>query len=159
MDTNNTSQVLQTIFKELAEREQLGLKKYGTTVDRTDLTLEQWAIHAKEEAMDLVVYLTAFLHHLRNQSQGYQFPSCFPDWDDPMTDGYNWRAIDADDGLGGHVTYFKSRPTIEDDYYWNPNDDEFIFVGMVGSKFAQKYWRNSLEQRPNSLTTNQNQNQ
>lgn len=153
MDTNNTSQVLQTIFKELAEREQLGLKKYGTTVDRTDLTLEQWAIHAKEEAMDLVVYLTAFLHHLRNQSQGYQFPSCFPDWDDPVTNGYNWRAIDGDgeDVIGCDVMYFKSCPSaVQDGCFWDCGDDNFIVVGRVGVEFAQKYWRVSLEQRPRS---------
>lgn len=34
-----------------------GQKKYGTTMERTDLTRKQWLIHAQEEAMDLAIYL------------------------------------------------------------------------------------------------------
>ena len=38
-------------------REERGLMKYGTTVDRTDLTQAQWLQHAYEEALDLAIYL------------------------------------------------------------------------------------------------------
>jgi len=41
----------------LRERHEAGLKNYGVTVDRTDLTPEQWAQHAIEEMLDGAAYL------------------------------------------------------------------------------------------------------
>lgn len=41
----------------LRDRHARGRAKYGTTLDRTDLTTEQWAQHAIEEALDLAGYL------------------------------------------------------------------------------------------------------
>jgi len=43
-------------FKVL-QRAEAGLNKYGTTMERSDLTKLEWLTHAQEEAMDLVVYL------------------------------------------------------------------------------------------------------
>lgn len=51
------SKTLERVIKQLEERERRGVSKYGTTVDRQDLEEWQWAQHAKEEAMDLVLYL------------------------------------------------------------------------------------------------------
>lgn len=41
----------------LRERHDAGLKNYGVTVDRKDLTPEQWAQHAIEEMLDGSAYL------------------------------------------------------------------------------------------------------
>ena len=41
----------------LDARHAAGLAKYGTTVDRTDLTPDQWAQHALEELLDGAAYL------------------------------------------------------------------------------------------------------
>lgn len=41
----------------LHDRHARGLAKYGTTLDRGDLTPEDWAQHAIEEALDLAGYL------------------------------------------------------------------------------------------------------
>jgi len=41
----------------LRERHDAGLKNYGVTVDRKDLTPEQWAQHAIEEMLDGAAYL------------------------------------------------------------------------------------------------------
>lgn len=41
----------------LRDRHARGLTKYGTTLDRGDLTPQQWAQHAIEEALDLAGYL------------------------------------------------------------------------------------------------------
>ena len=38
-------------------RQQLGIRKYGTTVAGNPLTEEQWLQHAYEEALDLAIYL------------------------------------------------------------------------------------------------------
>lgn len=52
----------------LDERHAAGLAKYGVTVDRDDLTPEQWCQHAIEEGLDGVAYLMRLkdtLGHLR----------------------------------------------------------------------------------------------
>lgn len=41
----------------LRERHEIGLKKYGVTLDRDDLTPEQWIQHAIEEQLDAAGYL------------------------------------------------------------------------------------------------------
>ena len=41
----------------ILDRTEVGKKKYGTTMDRKDLTELEWLKHAQEEAMDLAVYL------------------------------------------------------------------------------------------------------
>jgi hypothetical protein len=51
------SKLLNDLFKEFANREERGLKKYGTTMDRNDLSLNEWIQHFKEELMDGLLYL------------------------------------------------------------------------------------------------------
>ena len=41
----------------MLDRAEVGKKKYGTTMERVDLSSLEWLIHAQEEAMDLTVYL------------------------------------------------------------------------------------------------------
>lgn len=54
---NTPSETVQAAQRLLADRERVGLAKYGTTVDRTDLSPEQWLQYAIEEASDLLLYL------------------------------------------------------------------------------------------------------
>jgi len=51
------SKVEEQVAQEILDRAEHGLAKYSVTVQRTDLTSLEWVQHAKEEAMDLVVYL------------------------------------------------------------------------------------------------------
>jgi len=51
------SQLLGKLFAEFIEREERGVKKYGTTMDRNDLSLDEWLQHFKEELMDGLCYL------------------------------------------------------------------------------------------------------
>ena len=44
-------------MNKIAKRAIQGREKYGTTMERDDLTQLEWLIHAQEEAMDLAVYL------------------------------------------------------------------------------------------------------
>jgi hypothetical protein len=50
-------QIIQSIKDQFQERSDRGQMKYGTTMDRNDLTVKEWLQHAQEEAMDFVVYL------------------------------------------------------------------------------------------------------
>ena len=52
------SQILDQVIKEFKEREDRGVKKYGTTMDRKDLNFDQWVQHLREELMDALIYLT-----------------------------------------------------------------------------------------------------
>ena len=54
---NTTSNTTEALVDLLRSRSAAGLAKYGTTLDRTDLTAEQWADHAIEEALDMAGYL------------------------------------------------------------------------------------------------------
>jgi len=48
----------------ILDRAEVGENKYGTTMDRTDLSTADWIKHAQEEAMDLAVYLEKILELL-----------------------------------------------------------------------------------------------
>lgn len=56
--TTFTDSVVFEIIKEFGERAQKGYDKYGTDMDRTDLSVADWAQHLREELMDGLVYLT-----------------------------------------------------------------------------------------------------
>ena len=51
------SDVENAVAAKLLKRSEVGLAKYGVTMERTDLSRLDWLIHAQEEAMDLAVYL------------------------------------------------------------------------------------------------------
>lgn len=62
------SKILYTIIDDLLAREDKGLKEYGTTMDRTDLTEIDWLQHAYEEALDLSIYLKKLINIKKNES-------------------------------------------------------------------------------------------
>ncbi len=66
----NTSETVKAAQRLLAEREAVGLRKYGTTVDRNDLGAGDWLQHAIEEASDLLLYLIRLQQTMR---QGAEF--------------------------------------------------------------------------------------
>jgi hypothetical protein len=49
--------IVQAVIRKFQERSELGQKKYGTTLDRTDLSPQDWIQHAQEELMDGILYL------------------------------------------------------------------------------------------------------
>jgi hypothetical protein len=53
----NTDSVLYSIISQFKQRADFGMKKYGTNLDRTDLSVLEWIQHAQEEHMDAILYL------------------------------------------------------------------------------------------------------
>ena len=49
--------VVNTVIDSFIQRSNLGLQKYGTTLDREDLKVLDWIQHAQEEHMDAILYL------------------------------------------------------------------------------------------------------
>jgi hypothetical protein len=54
---DNKDSVVYRIAQLLKTRSETGIRKYGTTLDRTDLSVKQWIDHAIEEALDHALYL------------------------------------------------------------------------------------------------------
>lgn len=46
------SEITQGLVERLLQRDATGLRKYGVTLDRPDLTIEQWLDHQTEELLD-----------------------------------------------------------------------------------------------------------
>jgi hypothetical protein len=49
--------IVNNVINSFVERSNIGLQKYGTTLDREDLSLLDWIQHAQEEHMDAILYL------------------------------------------------------------------------------------------------------
>lgn len=50
--------IIYEIAQLMRTRADKGKQTYGTTMDRDDLTTEEWLDHGVEEALDLAIYLT-----------------------------------------------------------------------------------------------------
>lgn len=64
---NTPDRNVEAVRQKLLDRARTGLKKYGVTTERTDLTTLQWLQHAQEEAMDLAVYLERAMQDLKDK--------------------------------------------------------------------------------------------
>jgi hypothetical protein len=49
--------IVESVINQFRERSEVGINKYGVTLDRTDLSTLDWINHAQQEAMDFVLYL------------------------------------------------------------------------------------------------------
>ena len=49
--------IVKSVIESFKKRSEIGILKYGKTLDRTDLTFLQWIQHAQEELMDGILYL------------------------------------------------------------------------------------------------------
>lgn len=56
-DTIKEDSIVEAIRTQLKDRSDVGIRKYNTTLDRTDLSLLDWLEHAKQEALDFALYL------------------------------------------------------------------------------------------------------
>ena len=61
--------VVEAVRDDLLRRSRVGIEKYNTTLDRTDIDLKGWVIHALEESLDLCLYLKRIQIELNERSQ------------------------------------------------------------------------------------------
>jgi len=54
---SDTDSVVLSVLQKFLERSAMGKQKYGTDLDRTDLSVLDWIQHAQEEHMDAILYL------------------------------------------------------------------------------------------------------
>lgn len=52
------------VCKDIAERQRLGINKYGTTVADNPADLKGWLVHAYQECLDQAIYLRRAIKEL-----------------------------------------------------------------------------------------------
>jgi hypothetical protein len=60
-----TDSIVDSIIDKFVERATAGEQKYGTNLDRTDLSLEDWLEHSIQEKLDDILYMQKALAVLR----------------------------------------------------------------------------------------------
>jgi hypothetical protein len=71
-DNFNPDTIVEEVCQKFVNRAEVGYKKYNATMDRNDLTMDQWLEHAQEEAMDFVLYITK----IRKELSAKKFCEC-----------------------------------------------------------------------------------
>jgi len=49
--------IVESVIEQFKQRSEVGINKYGVTLDRKDLSTLQWIQHTQEELMDAILYL------------------------------------------------------------------------------------------------------
>jgi len=49
--------IVESVINQFKERSEVGITKYGTTLDRDDLSTLEWLKHLQEELMDATLYI------------------------------------------------------------------------------------------------------
>ena len=60
--------IIESIVDKFSQRSDVGFKKYGTTLERDDLTFLQWLTHLQEELMDATAYLEKLKQEISTMS-------------------------------------------------------------------------------------------
>ena len=61
--------IVKEVRKDLKARSNVGIKKYGVTLDRKDLDLLDWLQHAYEECLDQALYLKRAIKELKTNKK------------------------------------------------------------------------------------------
>lgn len=64
--------VVLAVMSKYYERSKLGLRKYGTTLDRNDLNTLEWINHLQEELMDATLYVERLKQEFKTFKQEEQ---------------------------------------------------------------------------------------
>jgi hypothetical protein len=52
-----TDSIVESVLEKFKQRSEEGIKKYGVTMDRKDLSGLEWLTHLQEELMDATLYI------------------------------------------------------------------------------------------------------
>lgn len=59
--------IVEKVIEAFRKRSERGLEKYGTTLDRNDLTNLEWLQHLQEELMDATLYIEKLKDEEKNK--------------------------------------------------------------------------------------------
>jgi hypothetical protein len=74
MNQKIEDKIVLRVLSRFSERSQVGIAKYKTTLERTDLDTLQWLTHAQEEAMDFVLYLERLKDEYKSKNLSRTMP-------------------------------------------------------------------------------------
>jgi hypothetical protein len=57
MNQQIEDQIVLRVLSRFSERSQVGINKYNTTLERTDLSTLEWLTHLQDELMDATLYV------------------------------------------------------------------------------------------------------
>jgi len=60
--------IVQSVIDKFQERSNVGIKKYGTTLQDNQLTTLEWLTHLQEELMDATLYI----ERLKNENRIFE---------------------------------------------------------------------------------------
>ncbi len=86
------SKIEDQVKRKIDIRSAIGVTKYDTTMERGDLNIHQWLVHAQEEAMDLAVYLEKIMEVMREDYEEVLLDMAADDHhdlDNPFPDDYD----------------------------------------------------------------------
>jgi hypothetical protein len=63
---DNFDSIVESVLCKYKDRANIGLTKYGTNLDRTDLNTKDWIEHLQQELMDAVLYLEKLKQTFKN---------------------------------------------------------------------------------------------
>ena len=66
-NTPSLDSVVKEVMEKFADRAQTGYAKYNATMDRDDLSIDEWLQHAQEEVMDFILYITKIRKELNSK--------------------------------------------------------------------------------------------
>ena len=67
----NVDKTVEAVIDKFQKRSEVGIKKYGVTLDREDLELEDWLLHFQEEMQDGILYLERALKEIRDNKKDF----------------------------------------------------------------------------------------
>jgi hypothetical protein len=62
--------IVQRVITTLTSRSETGMRKYGVTMDRDDLSFAEWIQHLQEELMDAIIYIEKLKDENNKQHNG-----------------------------------------------------------------------------------------
>ena len=128
------SKIEEQVINKLRSRAAAGKMKYGTTMERNDLTNAEWLKHLQEELMDAAVYVEKLLTLIEAYEEGpVKCPIPINDW----PKWANWAAMDKI----GFWYFFGKKPDIQKNGWSKMFYEPYIFKG---SKF---HWTETLTHR------------
>ena len=72
-------QIVIRVLSRFSERSQVGIAKYNTTLERTDLSTLEWLTHAQDEAMDFCLYLERLKDEYKSKDLSRTMPKSIND--------------------------------------------------------------------------------
>jgi len=67
---NVVDSIVSSVLDKYKKRSEVGMSKYGTNLDRNDLSVSEWLIHLQEELMDASLYIEKLLTEYKTIKNG-----------------------------------------------------------------------------------------